>query len=231
MRFDQEPPPVRLALTSLAEHRFLEALAGRKIVLACGNPLLLSALAYDPGLKKHLVAAVTTEAEAVEAVSKLFADFVIATDHLEAGHGTHLLGHFDHLRTLLFLDSNSPAAIQEAVEAGVDGIVPLSSLQPDGSGGAIQAIAAVGKGGTWVPKAVSEVVSRSDAHALEMCEKMTRAEREILSELGKGLTNDEIAQKLVVSEETVKSHLKSVRQKLGFSDRVKLALVAIHAGL
>tara|TARA_Y100001933_G_scaffold87384_1_gene88533 strand:+ start:883 stop:1185 length:303 start_codon:yes stop_codon:yes gene_type:complete len=90
---------------------------------------------------------------------------------------------------------------------------------------------AVGKGGTWVPGVVSSVVSKSDAYALKMCEQMTRAEREVLSALGEGLTNDEIAQKLVVSEETVKSHLKSMRQKFGFHDRVKLALVAIHSGL
>lgn len=222
---------MRLELTSLAERRFLEALEGRKLVLASGNPLLLSALAYAPGIKEALIAAVTTEEEAYEAVSNSFADFVISTDFLEAGHGTHLLARLRHLRTLLFLNSDSATAIQAAVEAGINGIVPISSFRADGSGGAIKAIEAVGKGGTWVPSAVIDVVPRSDAEALSKCEELTHAERDVLSFLGEGLMNEEIALQLSISVETVKTHLKNIRQKIGVSDRVKLALVAIHAGL
>ena len=222
---------MRLALNSLAKHRFLGALVDLKIVLAVGNPLLLSALAYAPGARDHLVAAVTTEGESVEAVSELFAGFVIATDSLETGHGTDPLGRFSHLRTLRFLDSTSPAAIQEAVESGVDGILPLFSIQGDGSGGAIQAIAAVGKGGTWVPKTVSDAVDSADPEALELVCQLSASERSVLSAVGRVLDNIDIAEETMSPLETIKSHLKAIRQKMNISDREQLALVSIHAGL
>ena len=45
------------------------------------------------------------------------------------------------------------------------------------------------------------------------------------------MDNDEIAAELFCSVETVKSHLRAIRQKVGESDRVRLALTAIRAGI
>ena len=53
----------------------------------------------------------------------------------------------------------------------------------------------------------------------------------MLAELGRGLDNASITEVLFLSEETVKSHLKAVRQKMNETDRVKLALLSIRAGL
>jgi DNA-binding NarL/FixJ family response regulator len=57
---------------------------------------------------------------------------------------------------------------------------------------------------------------------------LTRRELEILREVVAGYTNKEIAQRADISENTVKSHLTHIFDKLGASNRVELALFAAH---
>ena len=57
---------------------------------------------------------------------------------------------------------------------------------------------------------------------------LTRRELEILREVVAGYTNKEIAERAAISENTVKSHLTHIFNKLGASNRVELALFAAH---
>ena len=62
-------------------------------------------------------------------------------------------------------------------------------------------------------------------------ESLTEKEIEVLSLISKGYTNKEIADKLVVSEFTVKNHLKSIFKKLKVTSRTQVILVGIKLGL
>jgi DNA-binding NarL/FixJ family response regulator len=56
-------------------------------------------------------------------------------------------------------------------------------------------------------------------------------EREIVALVAQGYKNKEMAEKMFISEQTVKNHLHNIFDKLGVSDRLELALYAIHKGL
>jgi two-component system, NarL family, response regulator LiaR len=60
---------------------------------------------------------------------------------------------------------------------------------------------------------------------------LTERELEVLRQVAEGLSNREIAEKLVISEKTVKTHISSLLSKLGLEDRTRLAIFAIKNGL
>jgi DNA-binding NarL/FixJ family response regulator len=62
-------------------------------------------------------------------------------------------------------------------------------------------------------------------------EKLTNREEDVLILLGKGLSNREIADQLVLSTETVKSHVSAILSKLNLADRTQAAIYAVRHGL
>lgn len=60
---------------------------------------------------------------------------------------------------------------------------------------------------------------------------LTKQERNILSLIGAGLSNKDIASKLFISESTVKTHVAHILQKLGLSNRTEVAIFAVENGL
>jgi DNA-binding NarL/FixJ family response regulator len=61
--------------------------------------------------------------------------------------------------------------------------------------------------------------------------RLTPREREIVAAVVAGFANKEIAQKFALSEDTVKHHLTNIFDKTGVSNRLELAVAAIHHGL
>jgi len=93
----------------------------------------------------------------------------------------------------------------------------------------MMAIRAVMDGHVWMPPSLQAEVT---AHLREpQGVVLTRREREIVRHVALGLRNAEVAQLLGITEVTVKTHLNNVFQKLGFRDRVELALYAVRTGI
>ncbi|MDI6601146.1 MAG: response regulator transcription factor [Thermoanaerobacteraceae bacterium] len=88
------------------------------------------------------------------------------------------------------------------------------------------AIRTVYKGGNYTYPAIYEPGEEYG----QICELSTR-ELEVLDLLTRGLTNKEIAHKLLISEKTVKNHLYSIFKKLGVQDRTQAVLYAIKNNL
>jgi len=91
------------------------------------------------------------------------------------------------------------------------------------------ALRAVLEGHVWMPPAIQAEITARLREPAEA--SLTRREREIVRHVALGLRNAEVAERLCISEVTVKTHLNNVFQKLGVRDRVELALYAVRMGL
>ena len=67
-----------------------------------------------------------------------------------------------------------------------------------------------------------------DSAALNL---LTPREGQVLALMGEGLSNNTIAQRLTITQETVKSHVRKILEKLGVSDRTQAAVFAVKTGL
>ena len=214
--------------------RVKEALGDSKVVVCMGSHLELACFCFVPAIRDHVVGAATTTREAKELLNEKFADFLITDDVPESGCGIALAKEFRHIKTLVLTARENNELVKEAEEAGVDGLVFRSAIGLGGEGSFLRAISTVARGGVWLSPAVGCLVdggNGADKEALDVVAQLTDKERAVLSGVGRGFDNTEIAEEMFVSEETCKSHLRAIRQKVGETDRVRLALLAIRAGI
>ena len=90
----------------------------------------------------------------------------------------------------------------------------------------VKAIRVVASGKKYIPADVAEVLTEYLGH-----EELTRAEQNVLRMVVGSMTNKEIAFALDISENTVKTHVKNIFDKLGVSDRTAATTSAIKRGL
>src|SRR6195256_6217198 len=72
---------------------------------------------------------------------------------------------------------------------------------------------------------------RRPATSIDLLAPLTRREQQVLELLVDGLTNREIAMRLVVEPDTVKDHVQSIIKKLGATDRTHAAVIAVRGGI
>src|ERR1700736_1312304 len=77
----------------------------------------------------------------------------------------------------------------------------------------------------------SDIASASGPGKSRERSPLSQREREIVQLVAQGFKKKEMAEKMFISEQTVKNHLHNIFDKLGVSDRLELALYAIHKGL
>lgn len=78
---------------------------------------------------------------------------------------------------------------------------------------------------------IAEFATRPERVVDPKLAELTDREREVLVEMAKGLSNDELAKTLFISGNTVKTHVKRVLTKLGVRDRVNAVVMAYQGGL
>ncbi len=119
-------------------------------------------------------------------------------------------------KILVFSGYMSDELIVQCLQAGAKGYLAKTAKTSD----LVSAIKVVNSGGVWAEQ-------RMMAKALEKNPTVTKRELDIIRLVSEGLRNKEIADKLGISEKTVKAHMHSVFKKLHVEHRLQVALYSL----
>lgn len=183
-------------------------LAERRWVCCLSSPLLVRLLAGPLPRPELLLGAATTLAAGLELVQHLKPDLLLVGEHLDQGSGLELMwdgraSQPDLATVLVVARLPLPPALRALRRAGVAAVLQEVMLQT---------------------RAWSPTPDVPPAH-------LTAREREVLGWAASGARNHEIALRMQLAPETVKSHLRNLIRKLGARDRAHACVLALAWGL
>jgi DNA-binding NarL/FixJ family response regulator len=129
---------------------------------------------------------------------------------------------FPEARIIMLTTFEGDVEIQRALEAGARGYI-LKSMPPKEL---VEVIRQVHAGKKRIPP---QVAAQLAEHLSD--EDLTAREIEVLSQIAGGNRNRDIAEKLFITEETVKVHIKHIMEKLGASDRTQAVAIGLRRGI
>lgn len=214
-----------------------------RVVVADDQPLvragLRTLLETEPDIE--VVAVAEDGAEAVERALALRPDVVCMDIRMPGRDGISATRELcgpdvtDPLPVLVLTTFDVDDYVFGALEAGASGFL-LKDADPDAIVAAVRSVAA-GHGTldtSLTRRVLREVVTRRRTQpvtAARASEVLTTRELDILLHLAEGMSNEEIAQALVLEVSTVKSHLARIMPKLGVKSRLQAAVWAYQSGL
>jgi two-component system, NarL family, nitrate/nitrite response regulator NarL len=218
-----------------------------RVLLADSQPIVLLGLraALAEYAKVEVVGEASDGMEVIDKTVHLDPDVVLMDLKLPRVDGLTVIRSI-HTRAprskvLLFASADNREEFVEAMKLGCSGVLlkegPLSLIE--------KSLSKVHSGEIWLDANTTAAVIRQFASPLpaempgpQISSKVSRErtqlsqrEREIIVLIAQGYKNKEIAEKMFITEQTVKNHLHNVFDKLGVSDRLELALYAIHNSL
>jgi DNA-binding NarL/FixJ family response regulator len=198
---------------------------------------LRSLLENDPGIE--VVAEASNGAQGLEQVRRHMPDVVLMDVRMPVGDGIDATARItadastSRVRVLILTTFDEPDEIHEAIRAGAAGYL----LKDTSSEDLRQAIRTVAAGGNMLSPSVTKllmqrVAEQGPAYAPDpRLDSLTDREREILSRVGLGESNQEIGTVLFISPATARTYVSRLLAKLQARDRTQLAVIAYRAGL
>jgi DNA-binding NarL/FixJ family response regulator len=184
-----------------------------------------------------------TAASAVEKIRKERPDIILLGWPASAPNSQKVYSAVQELKTpprvIMLVSGDAREDFVEAVRQGCCGIVPKQTS----SELLLKSIRKVHAGEFWLDRVTTaEVIRRlakkggnngasSRLGVRDQSTALSQREREIVVLVAQGFKNKEMAERMFISEQTVKNHLHNIFDKLGVSDRLELALYAIHHNL
>jgi DNA-binding NarL/FixJ family response regulator len=210
-------------------------LADDQVMVRSGLRALLAA---EPDLE--VVGEAGDGRQALEAVRNQHPDVVVmdirmpVLDGLEATRAIADDPELAGVRVLVLTTYDEDALVFEAIRAGAAGFL-LKDAEPTELLRGIR-IAAAGDA-LLAPQAARRLVAAfastpaPKGPAAKALEQLTEREREVVALVGRGLSNDEIADLLVISPATARTHVSRAMVKLAARDRAQLVVFAYESGL
>jgi two-component system nitrate/nitrite response regulator NarL len=171
--------------------------------------------------------------ECIKMLAKLKPDILLLDLRMPEKDGLAVLEEVNFetttTRVIVLTAAEDDRDVVRAMRLGARGVV----LKQSASDLLLKSIRKVADGEIWLDnRMTAEVIDafKKSAEAGQRREKplLSEREKEIVQLVAQGFRNREIGEKLFISEQTVKNHLHNIFDKLGVSDRLELALYAIH---
>jgi two-component system, NarL family, response regulator LiaR len=197
-----------------------------RILIADDHPVVrqgLSALLI-PRNGMEVIGEAINGKQAVEMALRLRPDVImmdLIMPELNGSEATaQILAQDPAAHVLILTSFGEQGKLIEALDAGALGCL-LKDSQPDDL---LHAIRSVHRGQMSIPKTLVEKLINQPRQASRMESPLTDREQEIATLVAQGLSNKEIAAKLHVSANTVRSHISNILRKLKLSNRTQIAI-------
>ena len=208
-------------------------------VLICDDQTIVSEglrviLGTDPELE--VVGIANDGAEALELVSQVKPDIVLMDLKMPVMNGiqaTRLIHEqYPDVRVLVLTTYDADEWVFDAIRGGAAGYLLKDAPRDE----LIAAVKGTAAGKTHVDPGVAgklfaQVSQGAPLLDTSIAESLTERERDVLRLLARGLNNTDIAERLYLSEGTVRNYVSSIFAKLGVSDRTQAAVIALRYGL
>ena len=204
-----------------------------RLLLVDDHPLVAQGLqaVIEHDSEFEIAGYATNGADALRICGEVDPDMVLVDLRLPGESGLDIIKALraaDHQAKYVVLTSSVAVhEVREALEIGVDGYV-LKEALPEELLGALRRIA---QGRKHFDSGVTEVLVQGGSPDAALLAELTDREAEVLRELAAGRSNRKIADRLYITENTVKKHISSILIKLQLSDRTQAALFAVQHGL
>lgn len=205
-----------------------------RVVLAEDHHVVRAAfaalLAKEPDIE--VVGEVSNTGDLLDRVAELRPDVLLLDAHMPGGRvitaAKKLREQFPKVQILVLSAYERSEYIVGLVRAGAAGYV----LKHDSSDMLVTAVRAVAQGEGWLSPRVADILVRSVRNYDEKPDaKLTEREVDVLRLMARGQRNDEIAEALFITNQTVKNHVRRIFRKLGVETRVDAVLYAIDQGI
>lgn len=181
-----------------------------------GLAVLLERRGFD------VVGCATTAARGEEVIGERKPDVAVVGVDLPDERGTELVRRLNDKppcpKFVIYTGLDDPDLLEAAYRAGARGLV----AKPAGLSVLVEALREVGRGGRYFDRSF---VKQGDGNGGERA--ISSREAQILTMLADGLTGEQIAQRLVLSPETVRTHIRNAMEKLDARTRVQAVVIAL----
>jgi two-component system, NarL family, nitrate/nitrite response regulator NarL len=171
--------------------------------------------------------------ECAKMLAKLKPDILLLDLRMPEKDGLSVLEEFNFdsmsTRVIVLTAAEDDRDVLRALRLGARGVV----LKQSASDLLVKSIRKVYDGEIWLDNRLTGEVVDAFKKSAELGQRrdkplLSDREMEVVKMVAQGFRNREIGEKLFISEQTVKNHLHNIFDKLGVSDRLELALYAIH---
>ena len=175
-------------------------------------------------------------ADALDQIDRLRPDLVLMDLKMPIMNGIEatrqIRARYPDIRVLVLTTFDDDEWVFDAIRAGANGYLLKDTPRDD----LIKAVIGTSSGKTFLDPAVAgrvmeQISVRSTLPNTVLTDRLTEREIDVLKLLSTGLTNFDIAQRLSLSEGTVRNHVSAILTKLNLEDRTQAAVLALRHGI